>query len=346
MGFFDKFGSSIISAGGGLLGGLFGLGSTKMANDANLQAVRETNAANRELARYNWEQQVDMWNRNNEYNSPIQQMQRLKEAGLNPNLVYGSGVTGNSSSSIPTPQMPTQEAPHFEKYDTSFIAQSSDAAVRAYQQQRQIDSQLSLNKSQESAIQSQNLVNNAKIAEIMTRNARGKFDLDLAKDLRQNSVEAAMLSTNQMKQKLAIGEEELKNFPIQRAKMKSEISLMEANRNLSVKQAERISSEIWKISQEIVNFGVQRGLWQSQTRLNNANADRTDLSTSYDEVTFSNRVASMAQDLTNAVTTGNIKKLEYLWKNKYGFSTDQVSQIANSFGYQIDGTINYIKSLF
>lgn len=322
------------------MSGLFGLGSTKMANDANLKAVRETNAANRELARYNWEQQVDMWNRNNEYNSPIQQMQRLKEAGLNPNLVYGSGVTGNSSSSIPTPQMPTQEAPHFEKYDTGFIAQASDAAVRAYQQQRQVDSQIELQKSQQSAIQSQNLVNNAKIAEIMTRNARGKFDLDLAKDLRKNSVEAAMLSTNQMKQKLAIGEEELKNFPIQRAKMKSEISLMEANRNLSVKQAERISAEIWKISQEIVNFGVQRGLWQSQTRLNNANADRTELGTSFDEVTFNNRVARVSQDLTNAVINGDTKLFQLKWKKLYGDSTDAWSSIINRVAH-LGGTFSH-----
>lgn len=34
----------------------------------------------------------------NRYNSPIAQMERLREAGLNPNLVYGNGVDGNQSS--------------------------------------------------------------------------------------------------------------------------------------------------------------------------------------------------------------------------------------------------------
>lgn len=33
---------------------------------------------------------VDMWNRNNEYNSPLQQMARFKAAGLNPQLAYGN----------------------------------------------------------------------------------------------------------------------------------------------------------------------------------------------------------------------------------------------------------------
>ena len=34
----------------------------------------------------------------NAYNHPKQQMQRLKEAGLNPNLVYGSGAAQNQSA--------------------------------------------------------------------------------------------------------------------------------------------------------------------------------------------------------------------------------------------------------
>lgn len=33
---------------------------------------------------------IDMWNRNNQYNSPLQQMARLKAAGLNPQLAYGT----------------------------------------------------------------------------------------------------------------------------------------------------------------------------------------------------------------------------------------------------------------
>lgn len=38
------------------------------------------------------------WNLMNDYNSPVKQMERLKAAGLNPLLVYGSGsVAGNTS---------------------------------------------------------------------------------------------------------------------------------------------------------------------------------------------------------------------------------------------------------
>uniref|UniRef100_A0AAU8B289 DNA pilot protein n=1 Tax=Dulem virus 76 TaxID=3145787 RepID=A0AAU8B289_9VIRU len=39
------------------------------------------------------------WHLTNDYNHPIEQMNRLKAAGLNPLLVYGSGsVTGNTTS--------------------------------------------------------------------------------------------------------------------------------------------------------------------------------------------------------------------------------------------------------
>lgn len=40
---------------------------------------------------------VDFWNMNNAYNHPAEQMKRLQEAGLNPNLMYGQGTVGNSS---------------------------------------------------------------------------------------------------------------------------------------------------------------------------------------------------------------------------------------------------------
>lgn len=45
-----------------------------------------------------WEREkaynLDLWAKQNEYNSPKAQMQRLEEAGLNPNLMYGQGTTG------------------------------------------------------------------------------------------------------------------------------------------------------------------------------------------------------------------------------------------------------------
>lgn len=48
----------------------------------------------------------NMWNKANAYNSPANQMQRFKDAGLNPHLIYGQGSSGNTVSSPPKYQAP------------------------------------------------------------------------------------------------------------------------------------------------------------------------------------------------------------------------------------------------
>ena len=48
------------------------------------------------------------------YNSPINQMQRLKEAGLNPNLVYGNGTVANTYDGAPN-------APQIHGINTKFM---------------------------------------------------------------------------------------------------------------------------------------------------------------------------------------------------------------------------------
>lgn len=51
------------------------------------------NRAQEKMQKKNYNNQIELWKMQNEYNKPINQMERLKEAGLNPNLVYGGGAT-------------------------------------------------------------------------------------------------------------------------------------------------------------------------------------------------------------------------------------------------------------
>lgn len=77
MGFLSKAFNKVGGAVNSLLGG------SAAAEDAykyNMQAVEYQNA----------------------YNTPAQQMARLREAGLNPNLVYGSGSVSGNLSTAPT----------------------------------------------------------------------------------------------------------------------------------------------------------------------------------------------------------------------------------------------------
>lgn len=84
----------IIGAGANLLSGILGQGSQRRQNKINQRNAEKM---------FQWEVNANRenWRMQNEYNSPQQQMQRLKEAGLNPNLVYGNGAvaTGGQISS-------------------------------------------------------------------------------------------------------------------------------------------------------------------------------------------------------------------------------------------------------
>lgn len=75
---------------------------------ANAISTGRQNFKSREFSREMYQRQkqdaFDFWNVQNAYNSPEAQMQRFKEAGLNPNLIYGQGNSGNAGS-IPVPDV-------------------------------------------------------------------------------------------------------------------------------------------------------------------------------------------------------------------------------------------------
>lgn len=75
----------VIGAAAGLIGQGVNALSTSSANRRAEQFQRQMYDRQRADA-------LADWNRNNEYNSPLAQMTRFKEAGLNPNLIYGQGT--------------------------------------------------------------------------------------------------------------------------------------------------------------------------------------------------------------------------------------------------------------
>lgn len=97
----------IIGSAVSALGSIFG---NKIGQDKAIQAVEKQNEGNFKLAQYSFDRNLDMWNLQNAYNTPSNQMARLEEAGLNPMLMYNQGNPGNASSS------PQFEAPQMASY--------------------------------------------------------------------------------------------------------------------------------------------------------------------------------------------------------------------------------------
>ena len=70
----------------GILGAV-GSVTTSLINSKTAERnTNLTNQANMKLAEYQYSKDLDMWNRQNEYNSPSAQMERFNAAGLNPNI--------------------------------------------------------------------------------------------------------------------------------------------------------------------------------------------------------------------------------------------------------------------
>lgn len=115
----------------------------------NAKVQKDINAQNHKWA-------VEAENREREYNSPVAQMQRLKDAGLNPNLIYGSSAnTGNLNA-----RTSTAEAPQL-----SFNALDRIRAFREKQMQdrqmENLDVQNDLTRQQTKVAKAQERINNA-----------------------------------------------------------------------------------------------------------------------------------------------------------------------------------------
>lgn len=95
-------------------------GVAAATSGANMGFQGNMNRKNRRFAekmyRQQYQDELEFWRMNNQYNHPTAQMERLRNAGLNPHLVYGNGAVANSSSAPSAPNQPKWEgkAPQME----------------------------------------------------------------------------------------------------------------------------------------------------------------------------------------------------------------------------------------
>lgn len=80
-------------------------------NAAQRRAQDRADARNRGMTDVAYQRELELMKYQNDYNSPLNQMQRFKDAGLNPNLVYGQGSPGNMLSKPSVPQQAPSRAP-------------------------------------------------------------------------------------------------------------------------------------------------------------------------------------------------------------------------------------------
>lgn len=143
-----------------------------------------TNKANKKQAEYQYSTAQEQWNLANQYNNPIAQMQRLAEAGLNPNLVYGSNsVTGNTTSPAESYKAVKQE------YDAPQMLQQ-------YQDFQLKSAQTDNIKANSENVRLKNITEGLNQSKIALETSKNQLDYDIANELKNYTIAKAISESN------------------------------------------------------------------------------------------------------------------------------------------------------
>lgn len=241
------------------------IASSLIAGATSLIGQGATNAVNRGLSGYSYKKDLEQWHRQNEYNSPKQQMARLKAAGLNPNLVYGTGSVGNT-----TGQGPSYQKPDF-KLDTKVDALPM---MGQYQNIKQSQAQTdnieadTLNKQTENynkILQQQVLIKQAEKLGIDIEQLKALNPVLL--DKLNQEVESTGLDIKQKKTiqpyQAQITENEAKASEFQSELIKQQIEEKRGNISLQKVQGRKMEEEIKNISQQRLQM-IQDTIWKAK----------------------------------------------------------------------------------
>lgn len=166
-------------------------GISYLTGRSNMNQQRKQNAADRQfqMNMYNRQRQdaLDDWNAQNAYNSPVQQMQRLREAGINPHAFYSGGAETTGTlirSSTPSPS--PQTAPRMNEGILPQALNDALAMQNSIWQGKQMQAQTDNLKAQNALIAAQT-------ANTLMSTARGKLDYEQAAAVKDYAVEQARL---------------------------------------------------------------------------------------------------------------------------------------------------------
>lgn len=226
--------------------------ATSLANTGlGFYSTEKTNRTNMQLARYAYSKDLEMWNRQNQYNSPEAQMARLKKAGLNPNLVYGHGAVGNTASNLPKYNAPTVN------YDYRIPLSGMDK-LAMYQDFQVKKAQTDNLQAQRRNIEAQTAINVAKAStEYSLRNQtienlRQRSATEFEKSIRENRYNRILRETMN---------DRIKQIGINLVKTQADIEAVNANRRLKEIETD------WYGPSKVI--GLAKGLFPRMSNITN-----------------------------------------------------------------------------
>lgn len=196
----------MLSAKTQLATSLLGTGAALWQSKKNRDLVEKQNELNRQAEQHRYDQQrqdaLADWASQNQYNHPLQQMQRLREAGLNPNLVYGKGADATAdsirSSSFPSVNAPAPQNT-FDTGNISRIGQSISSGINTFYDLKAKQAQTDNVNQSTALMQQESLFKQANTAKTIGETARTKFELGQAQELKDSVIENQKLTNEKLR---------------------------------------------------------------------------------------------------------------------------------------------------
>lgn len=335
----------IIAAGASLAGNVIGAASQSSTNEASKELAEMNNKFNAEQAQLNRDWQEDMWNRNNEYNSPSAMISR----GLNPFIGSNTGAgvsksTAGSGAQAQSAGLPSLQAfrPDFSDVGSALASMAQARNLMASAEQTEMLSPLLANQ----------ILGNTNYRNIGV-GASGYWNADTGR-------KSAILDQSKEYQ-------ELKNMEFAgRLTSAQEAQILldsEAQRVLNKYLDEQQQADLFIKGQTLANLYAQGALTEAQYKHEMAEAVKTSVETNglriynkiaestADSLIYANIQANRARGLSSLWDSKNVnflKNIEYskekALRDYYKWSSKEKQKDVNS--YELRNTLEYGTRIF
>lgn len=213
----------------------------------NADQTRRTNEANRAYSDRQYQRErrdaLSDWERNARYNSPEQQMERLRQAGLNPNLIYGKGAQ-NTIQSI--------RASSSKQVSAIAPKINSDAplgALSMYSSMQKTQAETDNLDEQNAVLTAEAILKGAQTAGKTAETAQTKFQLKQAQELNDSVIKRAKIE-NAMREAQTEHEKVKKGLTTQQTLTEKQKTLQVKSLIKLTKTDTRLKAEHLKLAKE------------------------------------------------------------------------------------------------
>lgn len=206
-----------------------------------------TNAGNRKSQERANEWNIEQWHRQNMYNDPKQQMTRLKNAGLNPNLIYGTSPTsavGNAEGVAPSKA-------------TEYKIDNPLRDISLHANMKNVEAQTDNLKEQSNVITQEANLKAAQTNKITHEGKSAKLKSDIDKELLQSTLDG-LRESNRQKSEVTKGYTIDNTVKDKGAKDKLLILKHQAENSAKITRGTQLDNDIKGIEKELLQLGITR----------------------------------------------------------------------------------------